>query len=668
MRRLFHISAGRDGASWPVLLLLVTALAPSAGVVWMMRAALESEQLAVRQRLADAYRVQLEASKHGVEEFWETRLAELQKTGEELPPPEAFKRGVMEGRVDSLIVRDETGKTLYPDAATPSSLAAPENPEWQQAERLEFANRNPAAAAEAYRVLAEQANDLQLRALAEQGRARCLLRLGETDAAIAVLDKLKLRDGVTDRHGRLIAADAVVRLLELSKRNSHAWRDAARRLQARLSNYSNSALPAEQRRFLMHRATELGVENGFVTLAAEDLAAAFLADSGKSNDRPGLRPTPISGVWSIATPNRQVVALYRTKTLETHLRKLLSEQFLPAGVTIDVRAPGQSEGSGDDLLTTSLGPVLPGWRLAMATTGAQVLDQAASDRRVSLLSIATILVGVTLTATAFVAFGVRRQMQVARLKNDLVATVSHELKTPLASIRLLVDTLLEADASEGAASSINGNAREYLAMIAHENARLSRLIDNFLTFSRMERGKHHFESEPVDVGDVIERATAAVADRFNGEHVHLRVSVEKALWVRGDADALVTALINLLDNAWKYGGHQGVDVRGRYSGGLVTIEVEDHGVGLAPRAARRVFERFYQVDQQLSRSQGGCGLGLSIVKYIIEAQGGAASVSSRIDEGSIFTLSLPALAQGDGSDVPDRTALKGAVPAPEHAS
>jgi signal transduction histidine kinase len=634
----------------------------------MMRAALESEQLAVRQRLADAYRVQLEASKHGVEEFWETKLAELQKTVEELPASEAFRRGVMEGRADSLIVRDATGQTLYPDAATRSSLAAVENSVWQQAERLEFANRNPAAAAEAYKILAEQADDLQSRALAEQAEARCLLRLGRTDAARAVLHKLRLREAATDLHGRSIAADAEVRLLELSKPNSASWGEAARRVQARLNNYSDSVLPAEQRRFLMHRATELGLKNGFATLAAEDLAAAFLSESGKPTDNAGLYATPVAGVWSMATPDRRIVALYRTNTLQSHLRKSLREQLLPVGVTIDIRAPDQSEGSEDDLLTTSLGPILPGWRLAMATTGAQVLDQAASERRVALLSIATILVGVTLATTAFVAFGVRRQMQVARLKNDLVATVSHELKTPLASIRLLVDTLLEADAANGAASTINGNAREYLAMIAHENARLSRLIDNFLTFSRMERGKHRFETEPVDVGDVIERAAAAVADRFNGEQAHLRVSVEKSLWVRGDAEALVTALINLLDNAWKYGGHKSVEVRGRSSGGLVTIEVEDHGVGLAPRAARRVFERFYQVDQQLSRSSGGCGLGLSIVKYIVEAHGGRASVSSRIDEGSIFTLALPALPQGDRSEVPNRTPLEGAVPAQEHAS
>ena len=110
----------------------------------------------------------------------------------------------------------------------------------------------------------------------------------------------------------------------------------------------------------------------------------------------------------------------------------------------------------------------------------------------------------------------REQSRLTRLKNDLVATVSHELKTPLASIRLLVDTLLDADGSPDAPFGDHVRAREYLEMIAKENSRLSRLIDNFLTFSRMERGKHRFDFQPTDAAAIVEQAVAAVADRFDG--------------------------------------------------------------------------------------------------------------------------------------------------------
>jgi signal transduction histidine kinase len=330
---------------------------------------------------------------------------------------------------------------------------------------------------------------------------------------------------------------------------------------------------------------------------------------------------------------------------------MLKDQPLPRGVEVIAQPAGVAIDGDKELAVAPLGPTLPGWRLVMASTGGDVFDQAASERRGLLLTIATVLVGVTLAGAWFVASGVRRQMQVARLKNDLVATVSHELKTPLASIRLLVDTLLDGDGAGHGAEGIGGKTREYLELISHENARLSRLIDNFLTFSRMERGKHRFEFEPVDLREVIERATTAVADRFDGKSATLEATVEGPLWVRGDIEALVTAVINLIDNAWKYSGERKlVEIRGRRAGDSVVIEVRDNGVGLSPRAARKVFERFYQVDQQLSRAQGGCGLGLSIVKYIVEAHGGSAAVESRLGEGSMFTLKLPEEKTGEAHE------------------
>jgi signal transduction histidine kinase len=302
-------------------------------------------------------------------------------------------------------------------------------------------------------------------------------------------------------------------------------------------------------------------------------------------------------------------------------------------------------------MTTSLAPVMPGWRLAMVADGGEVFDEAASRRRTLLVTIGAVLVGVTASTLWFAARGVQRQLQVARLKNDLVATVSHELKTPLASTRVLVDTLLEED------GAVSGRTREYLELIAQENARLTRLIDNFLTFSRMERGKHRFASEEVDVAGVVTNAVAAVQDRFDGGGAKLEVEVDEPLLVRGDQESLVTAVINLLDNAWKYSPERKhVIVRARRIDHQAVIEVEDHGVGLTPRAAKRVFERFYQVDQRLSRSQGGCGLGLSIVKSIVDAHGGTVSVESTPGAGATFTLTLPAeVNDGRGAAPIDRS-------------
>ncbi len=256
---------------------------------------------------------------------------------------------------------------------------------------------------------------------------------------------------------------------------------------------------------------------------------------------------------------------------------------------------------------------------------------------------AIVIVAITAALALLVAHMLREQSRLTRLKNDLVATVSHELKTPLASIRLLVDTLLDAEGSPGAPFGDAARAREYLEMISRENTRLSRLIDNFLTFSRMERGKHRFDFQPTDGAAIADQAAAAVADRFDGVANTLSIQIERPLHLVGDCDALVTVVVNLLDNAWKYSDEpRNIALAAKQTGDEIVISVADNGIGLSARAVRKVFDRFYQVDQHLSRSHDGCGLGLSIVKYIVEAHGGEVSVESRLGQGSTFTISLPA--------------------------
>jgi signal transduction histidine kinase len=249
-------------------------------------------------------------------------------------------------------------------------------------------------------------------------------------------------------------------------------------------------------------------------------------------------------------------------------------------------------------------------------------------------------IGVILAAALSVAGYLSRQMRLARLKNDLIATVSHELKTPLSSMRVLVDTLVAGRCRD------EQQAREYYQMIARENERLSRLIENFLTFSRMERNKVAWELVELDVGHIVSAAaeSESVQERFSRPGCELRVDVAANLpGVRGDRDALVTVLLNLLDNAYKYTGDaKRIDLRARAEGDCVCLSVSDNGIGLSRRGAKRIFDRFYQADERLSRAAGGCGLGLSIVKFIVDAHGGAVDVASRAGEGSTFTVRLPA--------------------------
>jgi signal transduction histidine kinase len=233
-----------------------------------------------------------------------------------------------------------------------------------------------------------------------------------------------------------------------------------------------------------------------------------------------------------------------------------------------------------------------------------------------------------------------RRMALARLKNDMAATVSHELKTPLSSIRVLVDTLLDAD-------DLNADsAREYLRLIAQENERLTRLIQNFLTFSRMERNQYAFHFAPVAGRQIVEAAVDTVRQRLNVPGCRFEMQLEEALpEIIADSDALATAIINLLDNAVKYSvDPRHIILRARVTNGSVIFSVQDHGVGIEPREAKKIFRQFYQVHPHLSQPDRGCGLGLSIVQFVVTAHGGRVSVETEPGRGSTFTIEVPVAA------------------------
>jgi signal transduction histidine kinase len=228
----------------------------------------------------------------------------------------------------------------------------------------------------------------------------------------------------------------------------------------------------------------------------------------------------------------------------------------------------------------------------------------------------------------------QRNLQVARLKTDLVAAVSHELRTPLASMRVLVDGLL-ADQSADPRKT-----REYLQLLAIENERLTRLIDNFLAFSRLERQRRRFELTPAVPADLVHAAIDAVRERLPAAS-ELRVDIEPELpLVLADQQGLTTALVNLLDNAIKYSpADKRIAVTARRDGdGFVSLAVSDNGIGIAPREQRRIFRRFYRVDQRLASATAGVGLGLSIVEMVARGHGTRVTVQSEPGHGSTFTL------------------------------
>lgn len=239
---------------------------------------------------------------------------------------------------------------------------------------------------------------------------------------------------------------------------------------------------------------------------------------------------------------------------------------------------------------------------------------------------------------------VQREIALWQLKSNFVADVSHELKTPLALIRLFGETL-----AEGRVKSPE-KRQEYYEIIKRESTRLTHLINNILDFSRIEAGRKEYRMVPLNVGEVVRRTYDSYRydlDHHGFEH-HLTVA-DDLPQVHGDADAISQALLNLLSNAVKYYDDErylAVEVspetrRGRHG---VLISVQDHGIGFPPDARRHLFDSFYRVadpSQADVPRRRGSGLGLGVVKHVVDAHGGSIDVESRLVKGSTFRIFLP---------------------------
>jgi signal transduction histidine kinase len=609
---LRHLSLGasRPASGWLTLLLLLSVLVPSACLLWFMNQAMRNERLAMRQQLTD----DLAQTRDRLEAYWPGATRALDTN---LPAPALFAAAISAGVADSVVCLDSSGKVVYPDAGLPREREA----DFPVAE-----SKDPAAAARYFGRLAEEATNDTLAARALQAQARCLTEAGKKEEAIAVVTNSLAAPRFAqafDAQGRWIVPSAELMALEAAG----LPRSLLETLRGQLQDYNNS-MPAPQRRFLMRRLRELFPhEPAFPTLAAEELAAAWVA-AGPVHAAVGqLRPAALPGVWQIGSSDRRLTLLFETDSLQKRLGPVL-------GTHVVLIPPGQSGGN----YALAAGASQPGWQIAPSVREQGLLDMAANAQIASYLWVGVIALAAVVALALPAVRLIRRQAAVAQLRNDLVANVTHELKTPLASMRLLVDTLLNSPVLH------EETARQYLQLIARENLRLSRLIDNFLAFSRMERNKQAFEFREATPKDIVDTTAAAARERFHSPECRFEAQAAPDLPpVRADADALVTALLNLLDNAYKYSGdRKEILLRAAAENGQITFAVRDNGIGVPPGETRRIFRRFYQVDQRLARRSGGCGLGLSIVQFIVAAHHGSVRVESEPGRGSTFIISLPA--------------------------
>ncbi len=275
----------------------------------------------------------------------------------------------------------------------------------------------------------------------------------------------------------------------------------------------------------------------------------------------------------------------------------------------------------------------------MLTVGILILVYGSYARDYVFGGLSLALVTTTIAGTAATLAVLSREAKVARLQTDFVNKVSHDLRTPLTSIRMFVETLQLGRLQDPAKQS------EALEIIAEETTRLSGLINRLLDWARMESGRRSYQlrREPVDA--IVDDALDAFAPQRLDQRVKLTRSVAPDLPpVLADRRALSDALLDLLNNAYKYtnGAEKRIEVRASRVGPTVLLEVSDNGPGIAPREQKRIFEKFYRGTEPLLRAVEGTGLGLAMVKHIVAAHGGKVTVASDLGKGATFTIALPA--------------------------
>ena len=236
-----------------------------------------------------------------------------------------------------------------------------------------------------------------------------------------------------------------------------------------------------------------------------------------------------------------------------------------------------------------------------------------------------------------VAHDVTEMRRLERLRREFVANVSHELKTPLTSIRSLVETLLGGALEDPAAN------RRFVSLIEQDTVRLTRLIDDLLELSQIESKATQLAQRPVNLRALLEDLRPRFAQRLQSRRVTLELLIAPDVpAVAGDDERLRQMFVNLLDNAIKFNTTNGqIRVSALADGAALRVRVEDTGIGIPPEDVPRIFERFYRVDKARSRELGGTGLGLSIVKHLVELHHGRIDVDSHVGHGSVFTLTLP---------------------------
>jgi signal transduction histidine kinase len=303
----------------------------------------------------------------------------------------------------------------------------------------------------------------------------------------------------------------------------------------------------------------------------------------------------------------------------------------------DSTAMTESSGwdGGTPEVERNLEGAFPGLTLAIKLRGTTLAAIGERFARISFLTLAALSL-VLAGGIALTYRNVTKEMALARLKSDFVSNVSHELRTPLSLIRLYAETL------EMGRLTSPEKYQEYYRIIRKESERLTALINNILDFSRIEAGRKEYDFRETDMRELVHNTLDSYRYQIEQNGFQFEEKIDEVPPLRVDREAMARSLLNLVNNALKYSqDRKFIGVNLYRDNGSVKLEVVDQGIGIPHQEQQKIFEKFYRVGDPLVHNTKGSGLGLSLVRHIVQAHGGDVSVDSAPGQGSKFTIALP---------------------------
>ena len=538
------------------------------------------------------------------------------------------------------------------------------------AEKSEFAKSNPTDATRLYREALKAAKNEAGLATATNGLARALAKRGLIKQAQEQYRVLAKQYGsIVDDNGLPFGHYALHQLIRFSSRNQSEL--IVKDIDAILSSFLNGEIPLTKHTdvLLQEVSNWLKDTDDHVAQTIQPIAQdvkrirellSFASQHGSSlrryiADRDGSVSRPKLGDFEAVIESSggkpSLLLLDRVSDkpdfagFEVDLDGLREEMLAYAvksktsfDFKIDIVYRDQTtQVAGDPLTTTKeLSPLVPSWRTYVSTKDPEIINSYIAKRRLVYgIGLVFLIAGMSF-GVVLVLRDVSRERRLAQLRTDFVSNVSHELKTPLTSIRMLAETMRLGRIRK------KSEVQEYLSMIVSESERLSRLINTVLDFSKIDQGNKRYDLQPTNLSEVLQAVIGVMEKTMNEKGFDLKTDIAPNVQTVADADAIEQAMLNLVSNAIKYSRERKeISIRLWANEQSIYAQVADKGVGIPASEQKRIFEKFYQAHIGHEHDTGGAGLGLTVVKHILDGHDGKIELESKVGAGSTFTIILP---------------------------